>query len=322
MLYVDDLAAAERFYTEVFGLSVVSSTTGRSVALRCNHDVLLLFDPLVTAGQRIEVGGSPIPAHGAQGAGHVAFAVTHAEIPAWRLRLTRLGVPVESSVSWPGGAASIYLRDPAGNSVELVTADLWQRRERPAAAPPAPACADLARWSSDGGNGSLRRPVPMAPGRARDLIELLGLSPHPEGGWYREVFRSTREVIADAHRGRRSGLTTIHFLLAAGERSRWHRVASDEAWHVVEGGPLELLEADPDLHAVGTRELGTVTATRRSDHVVPALHWQAARPLGEYALCTCTVGPGFDFQDFQFMAGDVALEARLRALGEQHAALL
>ncbi len=327
VLYVADLDAAERFYTDVVGLSVISRTPGRSVALRCHHDVLLLFDPRATEVQRIEVEGSPIPAHGARGAGHVAFTVTHAEIPLWRTRLERLGVPIESQVAWPGGAASIYLRDPAGNSVEFVTADLWDRRR--GAGPPhsphpavQPAESALSRWSNEGGNGSLHRTPPLAPGRARDLIELLGLAPHPEGGWYREVFRSQRSVIADADRGRRSGLTTIHFLLGPGEHSRWHRVASDEVWHVVEGGPLELLEADPDLREVRRRELGPVTATRRSDHVVPAHHWQAARPLGEYALCTCTVGPGFDFEDFEFLAGDAEAAARLRVVAAEYAELL
>mgnify|MGYP001159248490 CR=1 FL=1 len=116
-LYVDDLGAAERFYSEVFGLSAISRAPGRSVALRCHHDVLLLFDARRASEQTIEVDGAPIPRHGASGPGHVAFSLSKDEIPFWESRLQRLGVPIESRVHWPGGPESIYVRDPAGNKI-------------------------------------------------------------------------------------------------------------------------------------------------------------------------------------------------------------
>jgi predicted cupin superfamily sugar epimerase len=103
-------------------------------------------------------------------------------------------------------------------------------------------------------------------------------------------------------------LTTIYFLLAAGERSVWHRVASDEVWHYYEGDALELLTADADFSAVTSRLLGPVAEHHQPVHVVPAHTWQAARTAGAYTLAGCTVGPGFDFSDFQ-MLRDLPQEA-------------
>lgn len=136
--------------------------------------------------------------------------------------------------------------------------------------------------------------------RADDLIQLLGLRPHPEGGHYGEVHRSEQAV---AWRGAdRSALTTIHFLLAAGEVSRWHVLAVDEVWHLLQGEPLELLTYDSATDILERVVLGPVLdGANRNPWVVRAGVWQAARPLGDYALAGCTVGPGFDFQDFRFV---------------------
>lgn len=129
------------------------------------------------------------------------------------------------------------------------------------------------------------------------LIERLGLRPHPEGGHYVEVYRSTRSVVRDGDE--RTSLTTIYFLLAAGERSRWHVVDADEAWHFYEGDPIELLSFDPGSRRLTGVVLGSRNHARaRAVHVVPAGHWQAARPLGAYGLVGCTVAPGFEFSDF------------------------
>ena len=136
--------------------------------------------------------------------------------------------------------------------------------------------------------------------RVAGLVRQLQLAPHPEGGWYRETFRSAAVVHRAADGAARSGLTSIHFLLAAGQVSRWHRVASDEAWHHHDGGRLELLVFPPDGGALQRIELGA--GAGRWTHVVPAHWWQAARPLGDYALVGCTVGPGFDFADFALLA--------------------
>ena len=154
-------------------------------------------------------------------------------------------------------------------------------------------------------------------GRAGDLVRLLQLAPHPEGGWFREVFRSADATPHTDGRGPRQALTSIDFLLAAGERSAWHRVASDEAWHLLEGGPLCLWLVPPDLSRVERCVLTPVDADgQRPRHVVPAHWWQAAEPApgSTYALVGATVGPGFDFADFTFGRDDPALAQALAGL--------
>ena len=125
--------------------------------------------------------------------------------------------------------------------------------------------------------------------RAQELIASLGLQPHPEGGWYRQVYKS-EEVVTRHHDGaERRAISTIYFLLAEGTFSRPHVVQSDEVWHFYEGDPLEL--------TVGEERV-VLDADHRV-HVVPARVWQSARPLGAYALVGCTVGPAFEFADFE-----------------------
>ena len=137
--------------------------------------------------------------------------------------------------------------------------------------------------------------------RAADLIARLGLTPHPEGGHFGEIYRSSSRVQPADSRPPRAALTTIYFLLAAGDVSRWHQVASDEVWHYHEGDPLELLTADANFTAIARRTLGPVAETTRPVHVVAAGEWQAARTTGAYTLVGCTVGPGFDFADFRML---------------------
>jgi hypothetical protein len=124
--------------------------------------------------------------------------------------------------------------------------------------------------------------------RAAALIRTLGLQTHPEGGYYAEVYR-------------RSAVTTIYFLLPAGEKSRWHRVRSDEIWHHYEGAPLDLLQLTPDGAEMERVVLGPLTETQRPVHCVPAGHWQAARSRGGYTLVGCTVAPAFQFADFSML---------------------
>jgi predicted cupin superfamily sugar epimerase len=158
--------------------------------------------------------------------------------------------------------------------------------------------------------------------RARELIDGLALQPHPEGGWYREIHRSAYHVEPLDGRARRTAGTAIHFLLAAGELSRWHRVASDETWHHYEGEPLDLWIASPDGRLVRHVRLGRALETEGPSFTVPALHWQAARPTGAYALAGCTVAPGFEFDDFRFLQDDPEAAARLAAAAPELAALL
>jgi predicted cupin superfamily sugar epimerase len=125
------------------------------------------------------------------------------------------------------------------------------------------------------------------------IIELLGLKPHPEGGWYRETFR---DAPGD---GGRAASTAIYFLLKAGERSHWHRVDAAEVWHWHAGAPLELRVAPPHGAPSLWRLGADLSAGERPQGVVPAGWWQAARSLGDWTLVGCTVAPGFEFSAFE-----------------------
>jgi uncharacterized protein len=138
--------------------------------------------------------------------------------------------------------------------------------------------------------------------RAVSLISALGLIPHPEGGYYGELYRSNAVVHPADGRGPRSAVTTIYFLLTEGAVSRWHRVQSDEVWHFYEGAPLDLWLAPPGIDAVDQRRLGPLDGSQRPVWAVPGGWWQAARSAGAYTLVGCTVGPGFDFDDFGLAA--------------------
>jgi predicted cupin superfamily sugar epimerase len=139
---------------------------------------------------------------------------------------------------------------------------------------------------------------------AEQIIQRLGLVPHPEGGYYAETFRSKDTVTLSDGRRRAAG-TAIYFLLPEGAFSALHRVAADEAWHHYTGAPLELITISPE--GVPYRILlgSDLAAGQRPQHVVPAGHWQGARPLPmgnagfNFSLVGCTVAPGFDFADFE-----------------------
>lgn len=128
---------------------------------------------------------------------------------------------------------------------------------------------------------------------AADVIALLGLKPHPEGGHFVETFRDP------APAGGRSHGTAIYYLLAAGERSHWHRVDATEIWHWHAGGPLALSQS-ADGRSAETAILGPdLAAGERPQIVVPAGVWQAAEPQGAWTLVGCTVSPGFEFAGFE-----------------------
>ena len=136
--------------------------------------------------------------------------------------------------------------------------------------------------------------------------ELLDLSPHPEGGWFRETWRAARESVPDGYPGPRAAATGIYFLLTPGEESAWHRVRSDEVWLWHSGGPLTLLDgADGDAPsgAPAVSVLGPdLAGGQRPQHVIPAGHWQSARPAAaSEVLVSCVVAPGFDFADFTLL---------------------
>ncbi len=129
---------------------------------------------------------------------------------------------------------------------------------------------------------------------AEEVIALLGLAPHPEGGAFRETFRDPRAVHAEG----RGASTAIYFLLRAGELSRWHRVDAAEIWHWYAGAPLELRIADGN----GRRDLvlgPDLKAGARPQGIVPANAWQQARSFGDWTLVGCTVAPAFQFERFE-----------------------
>lgn len=135
---------------------------------------------------------------------------------------------------------------------------------------------------------------------ARDIIDDLRLVPHPEGGWYREVYRSSNRV----QRGdqSRSATTAIYYLLERQQLSRWHVVDADEIWHFYAGAPLELLAYDPASRQLDRHVLSSPGGSSTPIAVIPAGVWQAARSLGDYSLVGCTVSPGFEFTGFRFTA--------------------
>ncbi len=135
---------------------------------------------------------------------------------------------------------------------------------------------------------------------AHKLITMHALTPHPEGGWYREIYRSNSPV--ETPRGTRSALTQIYYLLEQDQVSRWHVVESDEIWHFYAGHALELFSYNPQMQQLERHVLGNPLDGHASVAVIPAGHWQAARPLGSYVLAGCSVAPGFEFPEFQFVA--------------------
>jgi predicted cupin superfamily sugar epimerase len=129
---------------------------------------------------------------------------------------------------------------------------------------------------------------------ADEIIRILRLKPHPEGGHFVETFRDA------AGGGDRAASTAIYFLLARGERSHWHRVDAAEVWHYYAGAPLKLEIADTDHGPVRRLHLGPqLSAGERPQAVVPRHAWQAAESLGDWTLVGCTVAPGFEFAGFE-----------------------
>ena len=128
---------------------------------------------------------------------------------------------------------------------------------------------------------------------AQDVIRLLDLKPHPEGGHFRESFRDARQVEG------RAASTAIYFLLAKGERSHWHRVDAVEVWHWYAGAPL-MLEISQIPGRIERVMLGCdLNAGERPQAVVAAHAWQVAQSLGDWTLVGCTVAPGFEFAGFE-----------------------
>ena len=131
---------------------------------------------------------------------------------------------------------------------------------------------------------------------AQEVIRLLDLKSHPEGGHYRETFRDARMIDG------RSASTAIYYLLARGERSHWHRIDAAEVWHYYAGAPLTLAIADGGSARV-VRLGCDLAAGEQPQMVVPAGMWQSAESTGDWTLVGCTVAPGFEFSGFELGQG-------------------
>jgi uncharacterized protein len=134
----------------------------------------------------------------------------------------------------------------------------------------------------------------MAPAAmtADEVVRLLGLAPHPEGGHFRETWRAPPPA------GGRAAGTAIYYLLAAGERSHWHRIDAAEVWHWYAGAALALAMAG-GKGTVQVRLGPGLAAGERPQAIVPAGWWQSAEPTGAWTLAGCTVSPAFDFAGFE-----------------------
>lgn len=133
---------------------------------------------------------------------------------------------------------------------------------------------------------------------AEELIETLNLAPHPEGGWYRETYRSAAEP------GERAAATAVYYVIQAGERSRWNRVDADEVWLWHAGDPLELMIAESDSESVRTVRLGgRIGEGEQPQVVIPKGQWQSASPIdggaAGYTFLSCVVAPAFDFAGYE-----------------------
>jgi len=129
---------------------------------------------------------------------------------------------------------------------------------------------------------------------AADVIRLLDLKAHPEGGHFREMFRDMRQV-----ENSRAASTSIYFMLTRGERSHWHRVDAVEVWHWYAGAPLEIEIAQNEGRIERVALGNDLASGQRPQAIVPAHAWQAAQSSGDWTLCGCTVAPGFDFSGFE-----------------------
>jgi uncharacterized protein len=131
-----------------------------------------------------------------------------------------------------------------------------------------------------------------------EVVRLLELKPHPEGGHYRETWRAAGKD------GERPSGTAIYYLLAAGEESRWHRVDADEIWHWYGGGTLRLTMSADGRESKCLLLGSDLARGERPQVIVPKSHWQAARSLGSWTLVGCTVSPGFQFEGFELAPAD------------------
>lgn len=141
---------------------------------------------------------------------------------------------------------------------------------------------------------------------AADLIEHHQLQAHPEGGWYREIYRADQDVISPVTGEPRSAFTHIYFLLERGQVSRFHKVLHGETWNFYAGAPLRLITFGGDPGQVMETQLGGEVIDTDYVAIVEPGHYQAAESTGDFSFVGCSVAPGFDFADFNFLKDDDA----------------
>jgi predicted cupin superfamily sugar epimerase len=139
---------------------------------------------------------------------------------------------------------------------------------------------------------------PMGDLGAQEIVRLLGMQRHPEGGWYVETHRTPSED------GERAAATTIYFLLAADQVSAWHKVDATEIWLWQAGAPLALTISEDGVQARSQRLGPDLRAGDRPQGVVPPDAWQTAESLGAWTLVSCVVAPGFEFSGFKLAPPD------------------
>jgi len=145
---------------------------------------------------------------------------------------------------------------------------------------------------------------------ADEIIKTYGLQEHPEGGFFKETYRSKQLLKQSALNGSHSGdryiATAIYFLLKSSSKSHFHRIRSDEIWHFYLGGPLNLVEITPDGRKIETKIGPNILQGEKLQYVVKAGHWFGAFPVesSPYSFVGCTVAPGFDFSDFELGTRD------------------
>jgi predicted cupin superfamily sugar epimerase len=133
----------------------------------------------------------------------------------------------------------------------------------------------------------------------QDIIKFLDLHKHPEGGFYKEIYRSETIAKFDGFDGNRNLATGIYYLLEENDFSAFHRIKSDETWHFYDGETLELIEIDEEGELILTLIGNDIRNGDIPQYTVKAGNWFAARSRGEFSFVGCTVYPGFDFKDFE-----------------------
>lgn len=126
-LYATNLNETEEFYRNLPGIDLIAKEVDRHLFFRCGNSMLLIFNPLHTSTIQSDIKGDKIPLHGVTGEGHIAFAVSQDELPKWKRHLQDFSIAIESEVTWPNDSTSVYFRDPAGNSLELVSPSIWEK---------------------------------------------------------------------------------------------------------------------------------------------------------------------------------------------------